>query len=144
MITTEELKNYTFTIQIPAFKKIRYNDIYRPYKELSNQEQEDFIYRMVRNILRDETSHFEIKFELHKDGRTHAHGTIYELTQEQLEQFKDSVCHIIGVKSDKQKSECCYCIPILCSYTWDRYISKCEPGFEQRDFSKYLFGKINI
>jgi len=143
MITTTELKNFAFTIQCPAFKKINYNGFYQPYMSLTSIEQEDFIYNMVRTVLKDETSHFEIKFEKHKDGRTHAHGTVYQISQEQLNDFKNSVCYIIGVKSEKQKNECCYCIPILCSYTWNNYINK-EDQVENgiKDFSKYLFGKL--
>jgi len=143
MITTSELKNYAFTIQIPSFKKINYKGVYQPYKDLSELEQEDFIYSTVRIILKDETSHFEIKFEKHKDGRTHAHGTIYQITNEDIEQFKESVCYVLGVKSPKQKSECCFCIPILFSHGWSEYITKEEVKEDIRDFSKYLFGKLN-
>lgn len=142
MISTNELKNFAFTIQIPAFKKVSYNGVYQPFKELKPIEQEDFIYTLVRHSLSEfDNQHFEIKFEKHQDGRTHAHGTIYQLTQDQLDCFIDSVCFVIGVKSPKQKKECCFCIPILMSYDrWSMYINKDQ--VKEKDYSKYLFGKI--
>lgn len=147
MITTTELKNYAFTIQIPSFKNIQYKNIKQPYGKLQKIEQEDYIYTMVRNVLKDETNHFEIKFEEHKDKRMHAHGTVYQISQEQLNDFKESICYNIGVKSDKQKNECCFCIPILFSYGWNQYIEKGQIKEEDvditvKDFSKYLFGKL--
>lgn len=121
----QQLKNYAFTIQIPAFKSVNYEGNYIRYKDLSNTEQEDFIYKTVRSGISElEHQHFEIKFEKHKDGRTHAHGTIYEMSDEDLNLFVDSVALLVGVKSPKQKKEVCYCIPILCSYIWDKYINK--------------------
>lgn len=144
MISISELKNYAFTVQIPSFKKVNINDIYKPYSEFTNEEQEDFIYKIVRHSISDfDNQHFEIKFEKHKDGRIHAHGTLYQLTENQIEDFKDSICFCIGVKSPKQKSECCYIIPILCSYVWDQYIHKEDDDSSRKDFSKYLFGKLN-
>lgn len=143
MIFTSDLKNYAFTIQIPAFKKIYYNDIYQPYKELSTLEQEDYIYKLVRHAISDfDTEHFEIKFEKHKDGRTHAHGSLYNISSDNLEEFIDSVCFQIGVKSPKQKRECCFCIPILLSYErWNMYLNKDQPQ-NTKDYSSYLFGKL--
>jgi len=141
-----ELKNYAFTIQVPGFKKVNYDGLYVQYKDLTNEQQEDFIYRVVKNTFIDsETIHFEIKFEKHKDGRTHAHGTLYQFTGEQLSEFIDSVAFQIGVKSPKQKNEVCYCIPILCSYIWREYINKeqTKPGDDKLDFTKYLHGKLN-
>lgn len=124
-MNTVELKNYAFTIQIPAFKRVNYNEVYTQYKDLTPSEQEDFIYRTVRTGISElQHQHFEIKFEKHKDGRIHAHGSIYEISSDDLELFESSVCSIIGVKSPKQKREVCYCIPILCSYIWDKYINK--------------------
>lgn len=138
-----ELKNYAFTVQCPAFKKVNYDGIYIPYKELTLQQQEDFLYRTVRNTFIDsENIHFEIKFEKHKDGRAHAHGTLYQFTPEQLDEFIDSVSFQIGVKSPKQKKEVCFCIPILCSYLWSEYIKKEDVKSQQLDFSKYLHGKL--
>lgn len=134
-----EVKNYAFTIQVPPFKKINYDGQYIPYQDLTNDQQEDFIYRIVRNYFLDsENIHFEIKFEKHKDGRIHAHGTLYQFTAPQLEEFCDGIAFMIGVKSPKQKKEVCFCIPILCSYLWDEYINK-EQKNEEPDFSKYLF-----
>jgi hypothetical protein len=144
MISTSELKNYAFTIQIPAFKKVNFNDIYQPYKDFSSEDQENFIYQIVRHAISDfDSQHFEIKFEKHKDGRVHAHGTLYQLSVAQIEDFTDSICFCIGIKTPKQKKECCYIIPILCSYVWDNYIKKEEEDSCRKDFSQYLFGKIN-
>lgn len=142
MISTSELKNYAFTIQVPSFKKVNYNEIYQTYKDLSSIEQEDYIYKLVRSAISDfDTEHFEIKFEKHKDGRVHSHGTLYNITEQNLEEFIDSVCFQIGVKSPKQKKECCFCIPILLSYDrWNMYINKDQP--KDKDYSQYLFGKI--
>lgn len=139
----QELKNYAFTIQVPSFKKVNYDGKYQVYKDLSNIQQEDYLYKLVRSSLSDnEHQHFEIKFELHKDGRTHCHGTVYQLTPNLLSEFQESVCFQIGVKSPKQKNECCFCIPILLSYGWEMYINK-EQDEEDR-YSKYLFkGKNN-
>lgn len=140
----QELRNYAFTIQIPAFKKVRFEDQYQPYSLFDSEAQERMHYALIRNAISDfENQHFEIKFEKHKDGRVHSHGTIYQLTEEQLEDFVNSVCFCIGVKSPKQKRECCFCIPILCSYTWDSYINKEEDEGNRKDFSQYLFGKLN-
>lgn len=133
-----ELKNYAFTIQVPGFKRVNYEGLYIQYKELSNTQQEDFLYKLVRSALSDnEHQHFEIKFELHKDGRTHCHGTVYQLTETQLNEFKESVCFQIGVKTPKQKTDVCFCIPILFSYGWDLYCNKDQD--EEDRYSKYLF-----
>lgn len=144
MISTSELKNYAFTIQIPSFKKVRFEDKYMPYASFDTDSQERMHYALIRNAISEfDNQHFEIKFEKHKDGRVHSHGTLYQLSEGQIEEFVDSVCFCIGVKSPKQKKECCYIIPILCSYVWDNYIKKEEEDSCRKDFSKYLFGKIN-
>lgn len=142
MISTSELKNFAFTIQVPSFKRVNYNGCFQPYKELKESEQEDFIYTLVRHSISEfENQHFEIKFEKHQDGRKHAHGTLYQLSDQQLEDFVESVCFVIGVKSPKQKRECCFCIPILMSYDrWNMYINK--DVVKEKDYSKYLFGKL--
>lgn len=133
-----ELKNYAFTIQVPGFKKVSYEGQYITYKDLSNIQQEDYLYRLVRSSLSDnEHQHFEIKFELHKDGRTHCHGTVYQLTEALLNEFKESICFQIGVKTPKQKTDVCFCIPILYSLGWEMYCNK-EQDEEDR-YSKYLF-----
>jgi len=150
-----ELKNYAFTVQIPAFKKVNYDDLYLPYNTLSQHAQEDFIYKSVRSATSDLDISFEIKFEKHKDGRVHAHGTLHNITSEQLIDFKNSIGYLIGIKSQKQINDCCYCIPILCSYNqkiWNEYCNKESSGLtpsdsnglapEEKDYSKYLFGKI--
>lgn len=144
---TVELKNYAFTLQIPSFKKVKHQLKYVKYGDLKSIEQEEYLYGLVRSN-DDIIKHFEIKFELHQDGRTHAHGTIYQITEAQLNEFRQSVCFQIGIKSPKQMIDCCYCIPILFSYGWNLYCNK-----EQTDetiidltdkYSKYLFkGKKN-
>lgn len=124
-MNTVELKNYAFTIQIPAFKRVKFDELYQPYKEFDNDAQERMHYALIRNAISEfDNQHFEIKFEKHKDGRVHSHGTIYQITEYQLEEFVNSICYVVGVKSPKQKKEVCYCIPILCSYIWEKYINK--------------------
>lgn len=144
MISTTELKNFAFTIQIPAFKKVQYQGLYIAYRDLTETDQESFLYGLVRNAIADfDNQHFEIKFEKHKDGRKHCHGTLYQLTNNEIEEFINSISFCVGIKSPKQKQELVYCIPILCSYVWDTYINKEKDEDNRKDFSKYLFGKIN-
>lgn len=143
MISTNELSNFAFTIQIPSFKKVNFNDVYQPYMSLKETDQEEYIYKIVRASISDfSQQHFEIKFEKHQDGRVHAHGTLYQLKNEEIDDFVNSVCHFIGVKSPKQKRESCFCIPILFSYDrWNMYMNK--EVEKTKDYSKYLFGKLN-
>lgn len=139
---TIELKNYAFTVQIPAFKKIKHFESYKPFKEFTQLEQESILYEFVRIGCDEICSSFDIKFEQHKDGRTHAHGVFYQISEDNLKDIKQSVGYMIGVKSEKQINDCCYCIPLFLSHGWNTYINKFQGGIEDKDYSKYLFGKL--
>lgn len=149
-----ELRNYAFTLQIPAFKKIKHYDNYKMFKDYSNLEQESILYEFVRigaQSIRDwknsnENVSFDIKFEKHQDGRSHAHGVFYQICDAELQDIKKSIASLIGIKSEKQINDCCFCIPIFLSHGWNTYINKyqcnvSEPEEDTRDYSIYQFGK---
>lgn len=142
-----DLKNFAFTLQIPAFKKIKHFDYYKPFKEFNSSEQESILYEFVRIGCSEICESFDIKFELHQDGRVHAHGVFYQITLDNLEDIKKSIGLLIGIKSQKQINDCCYCIPLFLSHGWTTYINKfqiprSDTDENERDYSKYLFGKI--
>lgn len=149
-----ELKNYAFTIQVPPFKRVITEEgQYAVYKDLTNEQQKDYITHIVNVACHDIIKYYEMNFELHKDSRIHAHGTIYSVSTDDLESFIDSVGTLIGVKTLKQKKDLCYCIPILSSYAeycWNNYKTKDQKDNAQAtegeskslDYSKYLFGKL--
>lgn len=145
------MKNYSFTVTVPPFKRIVWENQYVVYKDLTNEQQKDFIKSIVGSACDDIIEHYEIIFETHKDSRIHAHGTLYAVTPYNLEIFIDSVGTLVGVRTPKQKHTLCYCIPILSSYAeycWNNYIQKDQKVDAQanegdtRDYSKYLFGKL--
>ena len=147
----EELKNYAFTITIPPFKRVTLLEQYAAYKDLTSDQQKDFITSIVKTACQDIIEYYEINFEYHKDLRIHAHGTIYAVSKDDLETFIDSIGSIVGVKTPKQKHTLCYCIPILKSYNeylWNNYITKdikvnAQATEGELDYSNYLFGKLN-
>ena len=155
-----EKKNYAFTITIPPFKRVTLLEQYAAYKDLTTEQQKDYIRHVVSTAAYDIIEYYEINFEYHKDSRVHAHGTIYAVSNDDLETFIDSVGTLIGVKTLKQKNTLCYCIPILSSYAeycWNNYKNKdnnipligekdaqaIEGDKSILDYSKYLFGKLN-
>lgn len=148
------IRNYAFTVQIPAFKRINYKGNYIQYKKLSSASQEDYIYSLVRTGTLELVESYEIQFEKHTDGRIHAHGSFYSLSDDAIEIIKKNIGFLVGVHTDKQINEVCYCIPILNSYNqtiWDNYTTKeqkdnvqanaDEKVIIERDYSDYLFGK---
>lgn len=143
-----DLKNFAFTLQIPAFKKIKHFENYKPFKDYLHSEQESILYEFIRIACSEICQSFDIKFEKHKDGRVHSHGVFYQITHDNLNDIKKSVGLLIGVKSEKQINDCCYCIPLFLSHGWNTYINKFQvtsssSDEDEKDYSKYLFGKIN-
>lgn len=141
-----ELKSYAFTLQIPAFKKVRHYEKYMPYKDYTSQEQETILYETMRFSCSDvsEKISFDIKFEKHKDGRMHCHGVLHSISSSQLFEIKKNVGICIGVKTEKQINDCCFCIPLFLSHGWNTYMNKEQPKEEEIDYSEYRFGKTNV
>lgn len=144
-MNTIELKNFAFTLQIPSFKKVRHFEHYKAFKDYPQLEQESILYEFVRIACSEICQTFDIKFEVHADGRKHAHGVFYQISSENLEDIKLSLAKLIGIKSEKQINDCCYCIPIFLSHGWNTYINKFQGSIvediEEKDYSIYQFGK---
>lgn len=134
--------SYTFTFQIPSFKKVNYNEEYKKYSSLTEDQQKDFIY----NIISSEVLITSIFYERHKDGRLHAHG--FYNSNMSKEHIQKAICLKLGIKADKQQketffNESCYDIT-----AWDRYIKKDQSDEIKEiaspdaiDYAQYQFGK---
>lgn len=139
-------KHFAFTVQIPAFKRINFDDKYVTFKSLSSLDQETFLYGLVRDVTQlmreDKPISYDIHFESHQDGRRHCHGTIYDIDSEQIDYFKKGIARVIGVKTEKQINECCFCIPQFFDKGWEAYKTKHQISeTDEIDFSIYQFGK---
>lgn len=123
-----EKSNYAFTIQIPAFKKV-YHFKYAKYATFDDDNQMQILDKLISNAIYNyESIMYDITYERHKDGRWHAHGSIYRvdggLETWEIKQIQEHVCKNVGVKTQKQFNEVFCFVPIYAYAGWQTYIEK--------------------
>ena len=83
--------DYAVTIQIPAFKKVNYNGIYKEYAKFSEEMQKelllDYLSKSLAGIQKN-----EVYFEKHKDGRYHLHTYFKHIEYDEIYKMQNHFC----------------------------------------------------
>jgi len=93
MDETVFLNDYSFTFTIPAFKNVYYKTNRRPFGNMIQEYQYDFLETHIQN-LRQYVGGMgvfpEIKwvYEEHDDKRLHVHGYVKQTTREAMDSFR--------------------------------------------------------
>jgi len=127
------MNNFAFTLQLPAFLKVPFGASKFTYAGLTPSQQEDVLTAGINHALEIVGYEYkrmidrEIYFEEHKDGRKHAHGTIKDLTEEDIVRVQTAFCLRFGIKKTKQMNEVFNYLPIFNACGWEKYSTKDQP-----------------
>lgn len=85
-------EHWAITLQIPAFKKIRYEQFNKQFDKYTNEEQKN----IIRSYFEYAFHFFNIDvpplyFELHKDGRIHCHTYIH-IEYDKIYEIQQKLC----------------------------------------------------
>lgn len=131
--------NFAYTLQVPAFKQVSLNNVRKQYSKFTGDEQMLILQNLVNHIQDDYLKEVNITFEKHKDRRYHCHGTIFNTSISEMSVIQESVCRLVGVKTQKQFNEIFCFVPIYNMGGWDTYIKKDIPvEFEIDDHEEII------
>lgn len=126
--------NFAYTLQVPNFKQVNYNGKRKAFGKMTLTEQMDYLDYLKRMTEDDYLKQISITYERHKDGRYHAHGTIFNSSLPEMVQIQSSICIEVGVKTQKQFNEIFCYVPIYNMGGWDTYCKKdIPPEYEESD-----------
>lgn len=119
--------NFAYTLQILAFKQVSLQGVRKQYSKFTGDEQMLILKNLITHIENDYIKEVNITYEKHKDRRYHSHGTIFNSSISEMSTIQESVCRIVGVKTQKQFNEIFLFVPIYSMGGWDTYIKKDIP-----------------
>jgi len=127
------VENFDFavTVQIPAFKKINYQDRYQQYKDYNEHDQKNiiayFLLESYNKYVSFDMSHYiDLNFEKHPKclyNRIHLHTTIKCIPAYKMRAIQAFFCKLLGVKTLKQSCDVFYYEPKY-SEGWEYYQQK--------------------
>lgn len=120
--------DYAVTIQIPAFKRVNYQNEYKAYKSFHNEQQKLLIRNLLLNAYNSAVSFnlqhsIKLHYESHSDGRIHAHFTLSDLHEYQIRDIQTKFCSYIGIKTLKQSFDVFY-YETKRTQGWEHYCTK--------------------
>jgi len=135
--------NYAYTLTIPSFKKVNYNDIYKKFSLFNIIEQQFILEGIITSHYTKFCEKYDIHFEEHKDGRYHAHGTFYNCEDPSI--IPMIICNSLGIKRPHQYEHYILVKIISNNEKWQEYVLKDDKqnSFQKKDYSNYKFGKRN-
>lgn len=153
--------NYAFTLTIQSDHKLNYTkkekeqflqnpDNKKLFKDLLPDEQDHYMYYIVKDSLIDVYSHnmeaiadlrhpiyfrnrFNYECESHinikmNNGelKRHMHGTLFNMTDDQMVQFKNEVFRQLRLKVEKWQNVCLKIVPVYYGAGWHDYCIKAQ------------------
>lgn len=112
------MSNYAYTLQVPAFKKIKGV----AFGKMPSKMQIEYLTIVIEKVIRDEfLKPVDYIFEQHMDGRYHVHGTIQNMSFLEYEPLNRAICREIGLRPTQGAF---MCVPIFDNLGWDTYKHK--------------------
>lgn len=126
---------WAITIQIPSFKKLSHNAIYKAYSLFTKDEQKEIIHNYVmqsRNIsgIKEDMPLF---FEEHKDGRIHCHSYV-SLTYDNIYNLQQVFCKELIKIRPKQFQQVFNIFRPDSPENWRKYCKKSSGNTIQLDY----------
>lgn len=136
-------KNWAFTLQIPSFKQVTYNNKRIQYGKVDFDGQMVYL-KLCLDIpcerFADHHISYDVFYEKHSDGRLHAHGTFFNLNIDQIECIQKIICEFIGFPRQKQWNQIFNFLPIFNDIGWEKYkMKEVEPPTDEDRFPDYSF-----
>jgi len=119
------LKDWAVTIEIPAFKKIKFNKSNKAYKNYDFTTQKNILLCYYKKMFDELQINMDYVFEQHKDKRWHMHATVYQITEKVINTVNEWFCKdIVGLPYPKQYNQICYYKPVFKHSGWCDYCVK--------------------
>lgn len=112
---------YGFTIVIPIFKKL-YEKGGIKYENLIKEEQKAYILELVEKNKNGKG--YELYFEEHKNKNIHSHGTIFKITDRDVEKMRIYICKSIGITKIEQMKVIFHYMKLNNYSVWKKYCLK--------------------
>lgn len=133
-------KDYAFTFVIPIFKKIFI--LKKKYGKLSHEEQKIYMGNLLKNNVKNYVH--EIFFEECENKSIHSHGSIFNISESEMEIIQENICKEIGLNK-KEQFDYTFSYKKIFNYNiWRQYCTKNQNNNKEDDelkeLEKELFG----
>jgi len=127
--STLSKSDYAITLQIPSFKKVKYQEQYKAYRLFSHEKQKSILvdaFHLWSNFYKDEETYIEpeVYFEEHQDKRLHAHTYLKNVSRMQILEIQKSYCQNFGMSPKQFNQVFDFFIPD----NFNNWLAYCQKG----------------
>lgn len=133
--------DYGYTIVIPKFKKI-YEKKGKKYESMLKEEQKNYLLELVEKNKNE--IEYEIFYEEHENENIHCHGTLFKITDREIEKMRIEICKKIGITKKEQMKNIFHYMKLNKYEYWKNYCLKDQKVSEHINLEEFEFEKKTI